>query len=592
MRKSIKLFMWGYQEFFRRSFEDSMNEAMKELGVPNAGAKCFLVGAKIPGRENPNGVCIESEDGKWPVDLFDGLLDLIESEVVNNPLQNDYYSDELSMREKPENIRRDSVRRAVQKKLDTYHSDYDVRSFLGSPVPVNDHYVVPIVQLPDELFERFPSLREPISDDFFKGWAPLSLIHSAISQVLKEAYDELLRPDPGRHLLNGRSRSSEEIVRRAAALFMRTPGLAIADSIFANRNLFERFNSISSLMYEGAKGTGRLILGSPEDESIEMFLRFVEPVPFHEPRWSRKVLQMASPGVALVADYEKIFGLGEIVEGVDPWESQKIFEIEFLDRYHWQLSCGDKVMLVSRNGVPSLPQEEFPRTRLLDIYHRLFPKAGEEDGAHFVELYDVAVNQGHGSMLIVAEDAESEAERLFRQGVRIEPKKLTPDLYSQVSAIDGAVIIDPQGVCHAIGVILDGEAREECTPSRGSRYNSGIRYVGFADSLRLAVVVSDDRTVDIIPVLRPRIKRSEIDKAIAELEVSDRHNYHKSINWLESHRFYMNQEQCGRINTALKRIQSEPREVGKIQLQRNEFLPDPCFDESYLESEDTEPSSS
>lgn len=589
MKKLIKLFMWGYQPHFRRSFEYSMNEVMKELGVPEAGAECLLIGAKIPDRQNPNGVCVEPEDGKWPVDFFDGLLDLIEAEVTNNPLQNMYYTDEPSMQDKPENIRRDSVRRAVQKKLDAYDSNHGVRSFVGSPVPINDYYVAPVLQFPNELFKRFPPLREPVSDDRFTGHA--SLIHAAVSEVLNEAHDELLRPDPGRYL-DERSRSSGEIVRRAATSFMRTFGLAIADSIYGvNRNLFERFNLISSLMYEGAKGTGRLLLAKPDDRSVDMFLKFVEPMPFREHRWSRKVLQMASPNIALIADYEKIFGLGEVVAGIDPWESQKIFEIQFLDRYQWQLSCGDKVMLVSKNGVPSLPQEKFSRTRLLDIYHRLFPETGEEDGAHFVSLFEATVSQDHGNMLIVAKDAESEAERLNRQGARIEPKKLTPDLYSQVSAIDGAVIINPQGVCHAIGVVLDGEARKECTPSRGSRYNSGIRYVGSADSPRLAVIVSDDRTVDIIPVLRPRIKRSEIDKAVVELEAANRDNYYSSTNWLNSHRFYLSQEQCDRINAALKKIQGEPIEVGEIQVPWDKFLPNPDFDESYLESEDTEPSS-
>ena len=588
--KPIRLFIWGYQRYFRLSFEYSMNEVMKELGVPGAGAECLLVGAKIPGHQNPNGVCVEPEDGKWPIDLFDGLLDMIEAKVADHPLRNMYYSDEPSMRDKPENIRRDSVRRSVQKKLDAYDSNHGVRSFAGSPAPVNDHYVVPVLQLPNGLFERFRPLREPVSDGRVTGHA--SLIHAAVFEVLNEAYDELLRPDPGRYI-DKRSRSPEEIVRRAAESFMCTLGVAIGDRQYMrNPYLFERFNSISSLMYEGAEGTGRLLLANPDDGFIDMLLRFVQPVPFHELRWSRKVLQMASSNIALVADCKKIFGLGNIAAGIDPWESQNIFEIEFLDHYHWRLSCGKEIMLVSRHGAPSLPKEKFPRDHLLDIYHRLFPEAGKESGARFFELFKVAVGQRHGNMLIVAKDAESEASRLRGQGTRIEPTELTADLYRQVSGIDGAVIIDPNGVCHAIGVILDGEARKECTPSRGSRYNSGIRYVGFADPPRLAVVVSDDRTVDVIPVLRPRIKLSAIDKAIAELEAADRDNYHPAINWLDRHRFYLSQGHCDRINAALKRIQSEPIEVGEIQIQWNKFSPHPDLDESYFKSEDMEPTSS
>ncbi|MCE2482358.1 MAG: hypothetical protein J4F33_05610, partial [Alphaproteobacteria bacterium] len=59
------------------------------------------------------------------------------------------------------------------------------------------------------------------------------------------------------------------------------------------------------------------------------------------------------------------------------------------------------------------------------------------------------------------------------------------------------------GACHAIGVILDGVASSECTPSRGARYNSGIRYIDSSSNLRLAVIVSDDRTVDVITIQLP-----------------------------------------------------------------------------------------
>ena len=78
-----------------------MNNVMKELGIPKTGAECLLVGAKIPGRQNRNSVCVEPEDGKWPIDLFDGLLDAIETEVTDHPLQNIFYGDEPSMRDSP-----------------------------------------------------------------------------------------------------------------------------------------------------------------------------------------------------------------------------------------------------------------------------------------------------------------------------------------------------------------------------------------------------------------------------------------------------------------------------------------------------------
>lgn len=579
-RKTIKLFMWEYQPHYRYDVERRMNNVMAELGIEDPGAECLLVGATVPGESKPHDVCVEPEDGKWPLELFDGLLAAIEAEVREHPLQNMYYGDEPSMRDKPENIRRDSVRKAVQAALATYDSDNEVRSFAGRPAPVEGYYVVPVLQLPEAIFHRFPPLNEPITDGHFHG-SP-SLIHSAVAQVLNEAYDELLRPDPGR-LLSGRSRSAEEIVRRAAADFMHTPVLAIGTRNYGGADLFERFNLISSLMYEGTEGTGRMLLTNPSGSAVDVHLELSEPVPFRQPRWARKVLQMASAETALIADCENILGLGTVTDGVDPMATQDVFMVEFHDHFHWSLCCGEQVLLVSRYGVPALPQERFPRNRLVDTFRRLFDEATDDDVDAFTALFDTAVAQRHGSMLVVARDAADEAERLRGQGTRVAPVKLSPSLYRRVSDIDGTIIVDPHCVCHAIGVILDGPARPECTPSRGSRYNSGIRYVRASEVPRMAVVVSDDRTVDVIPVLRPRVARSTIEEQLAQLESSSRDNYHPAINWLDRHRFYLNESQCDRVNAALERIRSEPVEVGEIMIQWREFAPNPGLTDEYFE---------
>ena len=99
--KGINLFMWGYQPHFRCQLERQAIRLMEELGVPEAGVECLLVGAKRPDRDNRNEVCVEPEDGKWPLVLFDGLPDSIETEVANHPHRNMFYGDEASMRDKP-----------------------------------------------------------------------------------------------------------------------------------------------------------------------------------------------------------------------------------------------------------------------------------------------------------------------------------------------------------------------------------------------------------------------------------------------------------------------------------------------------------
>lgn len=578
----IKLFMWGYQSHYRFSVEYLLKLTLQALGVEDAGGKCLLVGAKIPGAKVIHDICVEPEGGQWPIALFANLLSVIDEQIKNHPLNNMFYGDEPRMRDKPENIRRDSVRKTVQDALRPYDTQASVRSFAGPPAPVDGYYVVPVLQIPDALFERFRPLREPVTDGHYIG-VP-SLIHAAINEVLSEAYDELLRPDPGRYT-STRLASAEEIVNRAASKIMYTPGIAIGEKSYVGHNLFERFNLISSLMYEGAEGKGRILLTTLDNDAVNVALALEDPVPFSEPRWARKILQMASAETDLLASTESILGLGGIAKGADPWATQNIFEVEFHDHYHWSLSCGEEVLLVSRYGTPSLPRDKFPRVRLIDTFQRLFPEVNATDVHSFTALFDAAVEQRRGSMLVVAQDAAAEAARLSGQGTKIVPIKLTPELYRRVSNIDGTIIIDPQCNCHAVGVILDGPANDHCTPSRGARYNSGIRYVAASATPRIAIVVSDDRTVDVIPILRPRIRRSVIEAQIAKLEASSIENYHESIGWLDTHRFYLDQAQCDRVNAAQRKLDSEPRDVGEIRVLRAEFRPDPLCTTEYIEPE-------
>ncbi|MEI2420937.1 hypothetical protein V6O07_11750, partial [Arthrospira platensis SPKY2] len=119
-------------------------------------------------------------------------------------------------------------------------------------------------------------------------------------------------------------------------------------------DLFTSLNLISSLMYEGTKGIGQLILIDPDSSEIDFLLRFDEPVPFREPRWVRKVLQMATSGVGIIANSRHIYGLGQLNELYD-YSSQNAFTIVFLDHYHWELRCGDQALLRSHYAEPKLP---------------------------------------------------------------------------------------------------------------------------------------------------------------------------------------------------------------------------------------------
>jgi hypothetical protein len=572
--------MWGYQPHYRSAVQRLARSVLKELGAgADVDACVLLVGARRPGSSNRNAVCVEPEDGRWPLSLFDGLLQSIESIYADHPSQMLFYSDEASMQEKPERMRRDSVSSAVAFALKDFDAQNGLRSFCGEAYVIGDYYVTPVIQIPEALFCAFPPLDTRPSTQRQHGNGYPSLIHAALAAVLDEATQELHRPEPGRSL-SSRMRSAEEVVRIAARNFMHTPGLAVC-SPYSYADLFDRFNLISSLLYEGAKGSGHIVMANPSNAAIEYMIRFQEAVPFRQPRWARKILQMAAADVALIADSEYIYGLGRLSPTYDP-VLQDAFTVEFLDHYHWELRCGPKVMLRSHYGVPRLPFEVIEKDLFKSNYARLFPQSSPQEQSHIWDLFNVVISQNHGSMIVVAEDAASEARRLAKQGTGIEPVRLTEQLLRRVSGIDGTIILDSSGRCYAIGVILDGAANEECTPSRGSRFNSAMRYVRSANAKRFAIVVSDDRTVDVFPLLRPRISRAVLESNIAEFEVATLENYHNSRNWLDTHRFYLNASQCARLNAALDRLEALPKEVGEIYILTAPFKDDAECDDSYF----------
>jgi DisA bacterial checkpoint controller nucleotide-binding len=108
----------------------------------------------------------------------------------------------------------------------------------------------------------------------------------------------------------------------------------------------------------------------------------------------------------------------------------------------------------------------------------------------------------HGTMLIVSANAATEAARLTKSTRGIKPFTPTEPTIVAASAIDGGILVDLAGVCHGIGIILDGEAGDGENPARGARYNSASRYLRKHPESLIAVV-SEDKTVDIVMYTPP-----------------------------------------------------------------------------------------
>lgn len=244
----------------------------------------------------------------------------------------------------------------------------------------------------------------------------------------------------------------------------------------------------------------------------------------------------------------------------------------------------------SAYGVPRLPRVSIKQETFRIAMRRLFPDITEAAQKQLWLIVEAAMKQRHGTIIVVSADADKEAARLRQQAMTTEPFELGPELVSRLSNIDGALLVDTNGICHAIGVILDGMATECGDPSRGARYNSALRYVYSRPKLStLTVIISDDGYVDVFPTFRPQIRRSDVDKYVSLLKTQNIDTYGQTLRWLEEHRFYLNANDCENVNKELARIQAAPLEDLEIRLPVSSFTPNAEMDETYY-VEGAEPS--
>ena len=116
-----------------------------------------------------------------------------------------------------------------------------------------------------------------------------------------------------------------------------------------------------------------------------------------------------------------------------------------------------------------------------------------------------AKKQPHGTTIIITDKAEDECDRLrsHNRAIQIYPVIAERETMRSITAIDGAVIIDPYGKCYALGAILDGESGKHGDMARGARYNSAITYVDYWQKKRgdkiIAIIVSADESLDVYP---------------------------------------------------------------------------------------------
>jgi hypothetical protein len=380
---------------------------------------------------------------------------------------------------------------AVAETLKDHGKKSDRVIFCTDAVRTRGYLAVPILEVSRRAYDALPAFR---ADPKNLRHGVYSFGETVVAAILRDAEEELVKPSPGKSLY---WLDPEAIFRRAGTALLFEVAVAGHDVNDANA-LLDRLNVISATDYERRASRGQIVIVRPDHPAVRQKLRLAMPVPLREPEWARKLLEIASSDdIALLSDSSHIFGVGAVADYSG--ETEDLFVIKFLDHHKWELRHTDTVLMRVEYGVPGLSHPKIHREAFAAMIRRVLASPSMEVEKRLWRIVEAAMTQTHGTLIVISERAEHEAQRLSGQGTLIEPVVLSDEMVRRVTAIDGAVLLDAEGRCHAIGVILDGRATPDGRPARGARYNSALRYVSDASGATVAVVISEDGRVDMLP---------------------------------------------------------------------------------------------
>lgn len=501
MGRSIDHFIWGYQSHYRTHLIVAAQHVLKLLDE-GLQPEAFIVGILQENRNDRYPACVDPEKEYWiESEAFDGVAQLAASIRETFAERQVRHSDRLMQQRADAALHRRATREAILQIVNSHPKKPPDRTFfVSAPVLVDGFLVSEVLSVITAALDSYHRLQsdEVMIHEYWNMPVVRSLIDAAIIELLEEASDGLLRPDPG---LNNMYREAEETVRSAGRRLVRNSAFRTNHhALDADYFFYDACDKISALTYEQNETLGRFLLAPRDNSDLRSTVKFKADISLQNHRRIRKLLEMTSNGGALHTDSEHIFGLVDYDSPTSP--NENVFEVVFLGHHHWQLHHQGKILMGVRLGEPYLLKPVGYERKLRQDLPRLFAGINTAEIELLLSLVKQVARERRGTLLIVSVDAASESVRLRNQATPTEPTLLTSELLAHLTCIDGAVLIDVKGYCHALGVILDGEATPEGDPARGARFNSAIRYVHSSTARAiptLAVVVSEDGGVDLVP---------------------------------------------------------------------------------------------
>lgn len=243
-----------------------------------------------------------------------------------------------------------------------------------------------------------------------------------------------------------------------------------------NLNLPQHLNVLSSLRYEKQENAGTMVVVSAAKQ-LQLDMVLAEPVPIRQYKKARKLFEIASEEVLLVGSCREIYGFTR-KRSLDISKELKFMLVQIYGPLHWEVleySTREDVtrsLIYCSNGAYRIRRNEDPLEEFRSKMRQIYPQAPVE---RLVPIVSAAMQQKHGTTIVFTAQAEREANRLCKSCFQIQPADIS-QIAHHITAIDGAVLCSPEGICYAIGIILDGMSSESEDISRGARHNSAKRY--------------------------------------------------------------------------------------------------------------------
>ncbi|NQT51817.1 DNA integrity scanning protein DisA nucleotide-binding domain protein [bacterium] len=577
--------MWRYQRRFQLAADAMARSAFSSLDEA-IEARLFLVGFRRDEAAEGPAVCVEPDGLGHDASLFATVPALADELYREDPEHRTRPADSAAQQSPYDRVLLRSWQRAVERTVAREEDAAVWRSFASWPVDVEDYRVVCVLQLPDEPVAAYYALTRDTVDDYYR--VATSLLDALAEVFLTECGKALGERHPGRSRRVVDSTISE--LHRNAGRGMTQTLAWVCRSYESVHALYDALCDLAATRYEGAPTRGRLLVSAREHPNVERMVEFDQPVLLEDTRAARKLLEVTSGTLCALSEGAELHGLGRLSGGYDE-EREDLFVVDFVDHQAWQLSHGGQVLMRVHYGQPGLPVQPLDAGKLRSTIRRIFRGIGDEDITRLRLMVRAATRQVNGTLLVISDHAAEEARRLAVQSTLIQPTVLTASLVHSLSAIDGALLVDPQGTCHAIGVILDGLACAKGTSARGARFNSAVRYVETARQefghQCMAIVVSEDGPIDIVPDLRPQVSRRlvpdqiEAFGALTENPPIRRREFNRFLRWFQEHRAYLSQADAARIN-AVRRGLEPHLEPSSTSIFWQELKGNPDVDDSYF----------